>query len=296
MTAILQGRKLDFIEAMKLEIERLRLNLSAAERDRALLSVGTDPATINPNLLLDELYIGRLCGVANNLALLGQASLEDKITAVIGLDPTDDNVIDFWNIAGIGETCSGGMCEVCAETKTGICTTAMGSSAGGSQSFFLCSQCGRKICKVCCAGRGALLLQGHNSKEISNYNGISSQSGLSRSCQVDVSANRSEALDDVICKRCCQDIVLDALFVDYVRVLVSLRKSARADSAAHKALNQVVGSSLRDCLSEGNQPSDYQQAVKILKNLLNGEQSLAEFPFASFLHSVLSHFHTTLLF
>lgn len=282
--AILQKRKLDFTEAMKLEIERLRLNLSAAERDRALLSVGIDTATINPNLLLDYSYMGRLCRVANNLALLGQASLEDKITAAIGLDNNDDDVIDFWNIAGIGESCSGGMCEVRAETKTPIRTSSMVSVAGGSQSVLLCSQCERKVCKVCCAGRGALLLPGYNSREVSNYNGASSQSGSNHGSQDDVSSNRSVALDGVICKQCCHDIVLDALILDYVRFLISLRRSARADSAAHKALNQVVGSSLRDYLS------DCQQAVKVPRHFLNGEESLAEFPYACFLHSVLSFF------
>lgn len=273
-------RKLDFTEAMKLEIERLRLNLSAAERDRALLSVGIDTATINPNLLLDYSYMGRLCRVANNLALLGQVSLEDKITAAIGLDNNDDNVIDFWNIAGIGGSCSGGMCEVRAETKTPIRTSSMVSVAGGSQSVLLCSQCERKVCKVCCAGRGALLLPGYNSREVSNYNGASSQSGSNHGSQDDVSSNRSVALDGVICKQCCHDIVLDALILDYVRFLISLRRSARADSAAHKALNQVVGSSLRDYLS------DCQQAVKVPRHFLNGEESLAEFPYACFLHSV----------
>lgn len=287
--AILQERKLDFAEAMKLEIERLRLNLSAAERDRALLSVGIDTATLNPNLLLDDSHMGRLCRVANNLALLGQASLEDKITAAIGLDNNDDDVIDFWNIAGIGESCSGGMCEVRAETKTPR-TSSMVSVAGGSQSVLLCSQCEKKVCKVCCAGRGALLLPGYNSREFSNYNGVSSQSGSNRGCQDDVSSNRSVALDGVICKQCCHDIVLDALILDYVRVLISLRRSARVDGAALKALNQVVGSSLRDYLSERNQPSDCQRAVKVLRHFLNGEESLAEFPYACFLHSVLSFF------
>ena len=278
------------MEAMKLEIERLRLNLSAAERDRALLSVGIDPATLNPNLLLDESQMGRLCRVANNLALLGQVSLEDKITAAIGLDTNDDNVIDFWNIAGIGESCSGGICEVRAETKRPIRTSPMVSVAGGPQSVLLCSQCERKVCKVCCAGRGALLLPGYSSREVSNYNGLSSQSGSNHGSQDDVSLNRSVALDGVICKRCCHDIVLDALILDYVRVLISLRRSARADSAAHKALNQVVGSSLRDYLSKSNQPSDCQRAVKVLRHFLNGEESLAEFPYACFLHSVLSFF------
>ncbi|KAG2727625.1 hypothetical protein I3760_01G166000 [Carya illinoinensis] len=279
-------RKLDFIEAMKLEIERLRLNLSAAERDRALLSVGIDPVTINPNLLLDDSYVGRLCKLANHLALLGQASVEDKITAAIGLDTTDDNVIDFWNIAGIAESCSGGMCEVHAETKTPIRTPPMVSSAGGSQSVFLCSQCERKVCKVCCVGRGALLLPGYNSREVSTNNGFSSLSGSSHGYQIDGSSNRSVTLDSVICKQCCHGIVPDALMLDYVRVLISLRRSARADSAAYKALNQVIGSSSRDYLSERNQYSDCGEAVKELRYLLNGDESLAEFPFASFLHSV----------
>lgn len=63
-----QKRKLGFMEAMKLEIERFRLHLSAADRDRALLSIGIDPATINPNLLPEESYLGRLYRVASTLA------------------------------------------------------------------------------------------------------------------------------------------------------------------------------------------------------------------------------------
>ena len=59
----------------------------------------------------------RLCRVTNTLALLGQAFLEDKINAVIGLGTIDDNVIDFWNVTGIEDSCAGGMCEVRAETK-----------------------------------------------------------------------------------------------------------------------------------------------------------------------------------
>lgn len=272
---------------MKLEIERFRLNLSAAERDRALLSVGIDPATINPNFLLDDSQKGRLCKVANTLALLGQTSLEDKITAAIGLDTTDDNVIDFWNIAGIGESCSGGLCEVHAETKASICTSSSASSAGGSQPVLLCTQCERKVCKVCSAGRGALLLVGSISREVS-YNGVSSQSGSSHGSQIDCSSNRSVALDGVLCKQCCHEIVLNALILDYVKVLISLRRSARADSAAYKALNQVVGSSKKDHLPERTQSFDSQRAFKVLRHLLNGGESLAEFPSASFLHSVLS--------
>ncbi|PON83295.1 SAC domain containing protein [Trema orientale] len=279
-------RKLDFIEAMKLEIERLRWNLSAAERDRALLSIGIDPATINPNLLLDERYMGRLCKVANSLALLGQTSLEDKIIAAIGLETTDDDVIDFWNISKIGESCSGGMCEVHAETDAATRTSTNVSSAGVSQSVLFCSQCERKACKFCCAGRGALLLSSFKSREAMNYNGMTNQGGSSHSSQVDVSTNRSVVLDSVICKRCCHEIVLDALILDYVRVLISLHRNSRADTAACKALSQVMGSSLWDYDSERNKSSGGQQSVKALRQLLSGEESLAEFPFASFLQSV----------
>lgn len=279
------GRKLKFTEAMKLEIERLRLNLSAAERDRALLSIGVDPATINPNVLLDESYTRRLCRVAGSLALLGQTSLEDKINAAIGLEIVDDDVIDFWNINAIGESCCSGMCQVRAESQAPEHASSMVSSLQGSQSVFLCLKCQRKACKVCCAGRGALLLESYSSREVTNYNGLSSQSGSNHGSQVDGCTNRSVMLDGVICKYCCNNIVLDALILDYIRVLISLRRSARADNAAHSALDQVIGFFSRDRISERKQSSDNQPAVKVLRQLLSGQESLAEFPFASFLHS-----------
>ncbi|KNA16341.1 hypothetical protein SOVF_089820 [Spinacia oleracea] len=96
------------MEAMKLEIERLRLNLSAAERDKALLAVGTDPASINPNLLLDDLHMIRLCRITTSLAMVGQATIEDKITKSIVLEKNDDDVIDFWNVSGFRQSCAGG--------------------------------------------------------------------------------------------------------------------------------------------------------------------------------------------
>lgn len=273
---------------MKLEIERLRLNLSAAERDRALLSIGIDPATINPNALIDELYMGRLCRVANTLALLGQASLEDKRNAAIGLGNVDDNIIDFWNITGIGGSCSGSICEVHAEATAPAYTSSVTSPVGASQSILICSECGRKVCEVCCAGRGALLLMNSNLRETTNYNGLASQGGSSHGSQIDSSTSRTVPLDSVICKQCCRDIVLDALILDYLRVLISLRRRDRADSAAYKALDHVIGSPLRGGVHEKISSSDSQQAAKALQKLLSGGESLAEFPLASFLHSVWS--------
>ncbi|XP_010244500.1 PREDICTED: probable phosphoinositide phosphatase SAC9 [Nelumbo nucifera] len=280
-------RKLDFEEAMRLEIERFKFNLSAADRDRTLLSIGTDPATINPNGLLDDLYMARLCRIASNLAILGQVALEDKVTAAIGLETNEDDGIDFWNITRIGETCSSAMCEVRAVTHPAACIPSIVPSGGGSQSHFSCSQCERKVCKVCCAGKGALLLPSYNSKEMSGFNNLLSRSGSSHGNQTDsVPTNRSSILNGVICKACCSNIVLDALIVDYVRVLVSLRRSARAGCAAHEAIDDVIGLRSIDYLIERNKMSDGQQAAEVLKKLLNGEESLAEFPHASLLHSV----------
>lgn len=270
----MQEKRLSFQEAMKLEIERLRLNLSAAERDRALLSTGTDPATINPNLLLDEIYIGRLCRLANNLALVGHTYLEDKITAATGLDKFND-LVDFWNITEIGEICSGGTgtCEVRAEIKTSVQFPSKASSVGAPQPILLCAQCRRKVCKVCCAGRGAQLLTSLSS----------SQGGSGHGSRIDV----SNSLDGVFCKKCCPNILLDALILDYVRGLISARRTARADDAAYGALNQVIGSSVGDWLSGKNLRYASQRVNKVLRKLLNGEESVAEFPFASLLHAVI---------
>lgn len=246
------AKKLGFVEAMKLEIERLGLNLSAAERDRALLSISIDPATINPNALLEESYIASLCRAANALALLGHASLEDKTAAAIGLGSVDDKTdIDFWNINKIGQGCCGGSCQVRAEAIT-----------SSSLSMFSCSECRRKVCKACCAGKGALLL--------GSYDGSDSPS---RSVSVD---------EGVICKLCCHDTVLDALLLDYVRVLVTHRRNTRCDLAAYKALNQVVGVGPEMKIKSRNHGSN------VLQQLLKGQESLAQFPFASILHSVES--------
>lgn len=160
---------------MKLEIERLRLNLSSAERDRGLLSISIDPATINPNILVDDSYILRLCNYADTLALLGHAALEDQINASIGLDIVDESVVDFWNINEFGETCSGGKCEVRAGTSSKVSFT--NSSSTSSPLFLECSQCERKACKICCAGKGASLLLNNSFKDAKIYSSLSSPSG-----------------------------------------------------------------------------------------------------------------------
>ncbi|XP_021912053.1 probable phosphoinositide phosphatase SAC9 [Carica papaya] len=90
-----------------------------------------------------------------------------------------------------------------------------------------------------------------------------------------------------ICKQCCHETVLDALMVDYIRVLISLRRSMRAENAAHKALYQLMDTPLGDSIPERNQCLDGQCVANVIQQqVLHGEESLAEFPFGSFLHSV----------
>lgn len=269
------------MESMRLEVERLQLNLSAAARDRALLSIGIDPASINPNMLLEDSYMGRLYRVASNLALLGQVSAEDKLTASIGLEiAVDENAVDFWNITPIGDWCSGGACQVRAETGE---TVGLPSSRD-SGSTFKCYECRRKVCKVCCAGKGALLLTTNISKEASSNNGINGQGGSAHGYSATPTSNRLPTLDGVICKECCQEVVLDALILDYVRVLISLRRKNRGGDAAVEALNNVVGLSPR---SLGDPILTSEGTVTVLDKLTNGAESLAEFPYASFLYPVM---------
>ncbi|KNA08907.1 hypothetical protein SOVF_158480, partial [Spinacia oleracea] len=279
-------QKLNYMEAMKLEIERLRLNLSAAERDRALLAVGTDPASINPNLLLDDPQMIRLCRITTSLAMAGQAALEDKITKSIGLEKNDDDVIDFWNVSGFGESCVGGVCEVHAENGETVQISTVKSSADSSRSL-LCSHCGRNVCQICCAGRGASLLASSSTRGSLNSNGGQGRSGSSHGSQADIYTNNNYVTSNgVICKQCCSDVVLNALVLDYVRALLSSRRTTRVGTAAFTALDKVLEFSLNAETSKRCIPSGAPDSSKVLRKILNGEESLAEFPFASLLYSV----------
>ncbi|XP_068634248.1 probable phosphoinositide phosphatase SAC9 [Aristolochia californica] len=273
------ARTIDFTEAMKLEIERLHFNLSAAERDRTLLSIGTDPASIDPNGLLEFSYMGRLCKAATNLASLGHMALEDKITGSIGLEVVEEDVIDFWNINGIGETCSNSKCEVRSEMHSSV-QALRTCTYENPRMLLVCTSCERKVCKVCCTGRGAALLTNFSgSRDVGSLNALPSQSMSSHGSQREGSHYKS--LDGIICRSCCSELVQDALLLDYLRVLTSLRRRIRAENAACKALEQVMGPNCKVPVVGAADPDK-----GWLQKILNGEESLAEFPFASLLHEI----------
>lgn len=260
-----KGKSLNFEQMMKLEIKRFYLDLSAAERDRALLSIGVIPATVDPNRSVDYSYLLKLSNLADKLALLGHAVFEDRANASIGLEKVNNHAIDFWNISENGESCSGGACEV------RYLSSLQASATSENVSLFVeCSQCERTACKSCCAGKGAFLLLGNTYRDLKIYGG--SQGG-----------GYSALADSSVCKSCCSEVIKHALYVDYVRVLHSLRRKGRAEKAALKAVNQV-------CRLEPSKISDsvhsVQSGQRQLKQLLDGEESLAEFPYAGFLHTV----------
>ncbi|EPS69230.1 hypothetical protein M569_05534, partial [Genlisea aurea] len=278
-------RKLDFAEAMKLEIERLQLKLSAAERDRALLSMGIDPASINPNFLLEDSYMGKVYSFARSLSLLGHASVEDKINSSIGLGIAEENSIDFWNVDAIGRKCFGGECQVHAVNDEAPGEYADQPSSGAPASFFSCSVCGRKVCKVCSAGRGATLLATNSSKDVPGYSGVTNQGGSSHGYSLDASGIRTVSIDSIICKACCSEVVLDAILVDYVRALISQRKVFRIEDAAKKSFNDIFGSSSTHFINDAKNEVGRGTSRKS-EDLTDGDESLAEFPYASFLNPV----------
>lgn len=272
---------MDFEDAMKLEIKRLGAGLSAADRDRALRSVEVNPDTIDPNRLLNDYDLLRLSKLADTLAWLGHSAFEDKIVGSIGLDTADHSGIDFWNLNVNGGYCVGSGCEVHCAAQSAEELPSSKPSNQSKSSLVVCFFCGKKSCAACCAGKGATLLAGYNSRENKRLSGSSSQSGSSH-------GGRSEGSygpvppDGFICKMCCNEEILYALYVDYVRTLTSLRRRDRADSAASGALAQLVGSGTEAYQSSG----EYDRSSKWLRTLLNEKESLAEFPYASFLHSV----------
>lgn len=269
------------MQSLKLETERLRLNISAADRDRALLSVSIDPTTMDPNRLLDYYDLVNICNLADKLALLGQTAFEDKINASIGLEQAEDD-IDFWNINKLGEGCCGAACGIHAEMQP---VGAFSSSSRTSPLLLECSICQRKTCKACCAGKGVNLLFDNDFKEMKIYSGFSNQTGSSHGGQNEGSYKSSSALDDrVICRKCCGEDILQALYVDYVRVLSTLHRRARTNDAVLWALGQVVGSMVNE---QCNSWQSIETGKKHLRALLNGAESLAEFPYASLLHQVI---------
>ncbi|KAK8964395.1 putative phosphoinositide phosphatase SAC9 [Platanthera guangdongensis] len=274
---IVIGKLVDFMKALKLEITRLRLCISAAERDRALLAISVDPSMIDPNRLIDDSLMTNLCNHADSLAILGQTAFEDKINASIGLEMEDNDEIDFWNVGEIGDFCIGAKCEVRKEIQNFSLSSSLRSTKTPPQ-LFVCMECERKACRFCCSGWGASLLASSSIKD------LKISGGSSHGWQNEGDSSRvPSALGGVICKLCCDEVIIAALHVDYLRVLASMRRRTRADEAAVRALSDILG---RNAMNGLYFWQDKESCMRQLRKLSNGEESLAEFPLANFLYTV----------
>ncbi|KAH9305499.1 hypothetical protein KI387_009903, partial [Taxus chinensis] len=280
------AKSLDYIESMKLEIERLKLNLSAAERDRALLSIGRDPATIDPNRLLEPSYMVQLRKAAQSLTMLSELFFEDKKLSAIGLETEKEDAFEFWNVNGFEDHCADPKCEVRAEKKQ-IKTTDSEVTPEIWPELLVCSKCARKVCTVCTTGKGSMLLANNSSLDAISPRVVPGQGGSSHGGGTTF---HSLVANKALCKTCCPQIILDALLLDRVKVLSSLRQRSRVKCATSKSLQLVVGySSESSSVDLGKQNETFDVTGKDqsgLHTVFKGESSLAEYPHASLLYPV----------
>ncbi|KAH7440058.1 hypothetical protein KP509_04G089000 [Ceratopteris richardii] len=251
----MQGKRLGFSEAVELEIIRFGLQLSAAARDRLLLSVGRDPASIDPNRLLPPYYSVQVVQVAMQLAAMNKVAVEDDVLSKIGLSdlaPESSQEKDSLVICEIHGKQESRKLRFHPQT-TGVVS---------------CKSCNRKACASC--------------RVCKEEAGLAVNSGS-------VPGNPMPAFqtlnwNDSICRKCCQQLVTDALLLDHLKNLGSKRRKGMIKEASAKAVLEIYGNNIADfggVLSESFHVQKQQ-----LEALLNGEKSLAQYPGASLLVSV----------
>ncbi|CAM6096439.1 unnamed protein product [Calypogeia fissa] len=265
-----------FQEAAELEIARLQLGLSAAQRDRALLQVGRDPATLDPNLLIDPANLVQMRQAALQLAAVCEIDAEDKELARIGfdeqVDPRPGEDEDFHCLR---TGCLSAECQV----------TYVKGPKGMFQFFRAnckssmiknCVLCSRVVCAGCQAGRGSALVYQNGPNLVSL--GASSNPKPVRG---------PSAVDAILCKSCCPPLVRDTVLLERVRAKSSERRQARVQDACEEAMEGLVGRQLGGpasaSLSQDNQDKRNNRISAVSEE---GESSVADFPYAGIISSV----------
>lgn len=251
------ARRVEFSEAMELEIIRFGLGLSAAERDRVLLSNGKDPVSIDPNRLLSSSYSGQVCQVASQLAVYSQVAFEDRKLSAVGMGNIEITETRNGIIQAIGD------CEIHGNWKDGF-----SKAYSKPVRLSLCALCRRKVCAACSVN-----------KEAADLAGGSVNLGGSLS----LTSFRSSLSEDMLCKKCCSQLILDALLLDQVRTLGSQRRTNRIKIAAAKAIRAIYGDWFGSSRNYSGGPGN---DGKWLDILLKGEKSLAEYPYAGLLATI----------
>ena len=186
---------------MELEIRRFQLGLSAADRDRLLLSIGKDPVSMDPNRCLSSSYAAQVFQISAQLAILKHVTLEDEILSVTGLEKyvledTGEKI----------EAITGSEIHENTENRTGLRWKPSSEVPG----LAICELCRRKQYSVSRVSNEESALTG---TEFIVQNLIS---------------------DDAIWLESCPQIVLHALLLDYLKALGSQRRKVRITNAATK--------------------------------------------------------------
>lgn len=255
--SLLQARRLEFSEAVELEVIRFGLGLSAADRDRMLLSLGKDPVSVDPNRLLTSLYSAQVSQAAAQLAAINQVALEDEILSRTGLEDLELEISE-------GKDGSDG-CEVHGKRRSDRLRTH--SRATG---LAPCKICQRKACASCRVCKEEAALTG-------SFGGLAGSTAP---------AFQTLNWEDCLCKKCCPPVILDALHLDHLKALGSERRKNRIKNSAARAIKEIYGNSF---LFSDNNTQDFDKERRQLEYLLKGEKSIAEYPHASLLASVSHH-------
>ncbi|MCO5576196.1 hypothetical protein L7F22_030004 [Adiantum nelumboides] len=247
------GKRLEFSDAVELEIIRFGLGLSAAARDHLLISIGKDPASLDPNRLLTPLYSAQIFQAAVQLAAINQVALEDENLARIGLEQLgSESLKDASDI-----------CEVHGKRKSNMLRIHVLAKGLAS-----CRICHRKACAACRVCKEEVALAGA-------FGGVAGTT---------TPVFQTLSWNDCLCRKCCPQIILDALFLDHLKTLGSERRKDRIKKAAAMAYTELYGEAFS--VLPGKHLQDFEIQKKQLEALLQGEKSLAEYPEASLLASV----------
>jgi hypothetical protein len=276
-----------FSDSMELDIARLRLGLSAAQRDRALLSIGRDPASVDPNRTLAASDVAPLRLAANQLSALTRVAQEDQeiaaaadeglgiVTREGSAKPSFDN--DLVKLQG----CVHSECDI---GRGGV---AGGSAAGGliqgqNAPLKVCEECQKKACVACLAGTGSGLLKKYRESK------VRVESPEAREGGAKAEPKGPPLQDQTLCKKCCPPLVRDAVLVERVRKLSGARRRSRLQAEAAQAgahLHSFSAGSATECeAGMGNLRDGMGVAIGGAPNLAG--ESLAEYPYAGLLFLV----------
>ncbi|KAL2622415.1 hypothetical protein R1flu_002620 [Riccia fluitans] len=265
-----RDKPLTYEEAMELEIARLHLGLSAADRDRALVSIGRDPATIDPNKLMSPGVMVQVKQAASQLIILAEIDTEDKDLSSLGFNQRKsepDELLESLHCLRVG--CLSSSCKI--NYLKGSGTFQYFDKLAKSSNFLgNCTLCKQKVCAACHSGKGSALL----------YYNISNPAIPGGAGGNPKPARGPTAIDAVICKRCCPPEVREPILLERLKSALGSRRKTRVKDACILAVEGVVGSE--------NPAKEGSPASSGYESFLEGEVSLAEFPQAGIISSVAS--------